>query len=460
MANIVFGTSGWRAILADEFTVANVRLCSQALAEYLVDRGDSGGLVVLGHDTRFMGAYFAKVVGEVLLANGFRVLQQQGALPTPALDHAVLTHKAVAGVCLTASHNPPSYQGFKVIDKWGGIALPDMTNDLTDRVSRLTDASVKWAAADIPQADFTAAYLDSLEKLVGKSARSLRILFNPMHGASAKLMPDLLQRLGHTVEVMRENQDPYFGHIQPDPTADTLADMRERMARGDYDLGLATDADGDRFGVLSAGGEYMNANDVLALLVTEIANDEGPKAIAMAEVTSQLVAMAAQAYGLDVVNTPVGFKFLGNELASGNVRCACEESSGFAWLPHVPDKDGLMACALVARLVARAGKDVLALRDDLYQKIGRRWYQRLDVALPQEDKRRLMNGLKTTPPQTFGGFTVQNVSLRDGVRLSLAGQHYISFRASGTEPLVRVYMDAADAESLGSLQQQVSALIG
>lgn len=460
MSEIVFGTSGWRGILADEFTVANVRLCTQALADYLTDRGDKGRLVVLGHDTRFMGPQFAKIAGQVLLANGFRVLLQKGALPTPALDHAVLSHQAAAGICFTASHNPPSYQGFKVIDQWGGIALPEMTNDLTDRVSRLTAASVKSVDKDIELVDFTAAYLDSLEGLIGKAEKPLNILFNAMHGTSAVLMPELLRRLGHKVEVMRANQDPYFGHIQPDPTADTLADMRGCMAKGGYDLGLATDADGDRFGVLSASGEYVNANDVLALLVTEVAADEGPQAIAMAEVTSQLVAMAAESVGLGVVHTPVGFKYLGSELASGNVRCACEESSGFAWLPHVPDKDGLMACALVARLVARAGKDVLTLRDELYARIGRRWYQRLDVALPQEDKLRLMNGLKTTPPQQFGGLAVQNVSLRDGVRLTLAGRNFVSFRASGTEPLVRVYMDATDAKALGGLQQQVSQLLG
>jgi len=457
---IKFGTSGWRGIIADDFTFENVRLCAQALADRLKSTGKKSGKVFIGYDTRFMGADFAHVAGYVLTANGFDVLVGTEPVPTPAVDVAVLAHKAVAGINFTASHNPPTYNGFKYIASWGGIARNDETDDLTKRVAALTPEKVYSVETRLDTYDFCTPYLAGLEKLVGKSDKGLKVLVNPMYGTSAKYLPELLERLGHTVEVMNAVHDPYFGGIQPDPAAENLTDMSARMKAGGFDIGLCTDADGDRFGVVDVDGTYLAPNDVLALMIDYWAErTEGPRAMAMSLVAGTIVERAGRAKGLDVVKTPVGFKYPGKMMSEGKVILACEESSGFAWGPHVPDKDGILACAMIAKQVADKGQSIGALKAELYARLGHRSSRRLDLRILEGQKQNLLAKLRNTPPKAFAGLDVARVDQSDGVRLDLANDSWVAFRASGTEPLVRVYMDAGDDVALNGLQKEVESYI-
>jgi phosphoglucomutase len=457
---IKFGTSGWRGIIADDFTFANVRLCAQALADRLNANGKAKGQVYVGFDTRFLGREFAQAAAGVLTANGFDVFMADAPVPTPAVDAAVLHNKAVAGICFTASHNPPTYNGFKYIASWGGIARNDETDDLTKRVAALSADRVHSVATPVDVYDFRTPYLDQLARLVGSARQGLRILVNPMHGTAAAYLPELLTRLGHTVEVMNADHDPYFGGIQPDPAEANLKDMSARMLAGGFDLGLCADADGDRFGVVDVDGAYLAPNDVLALLIDYWApRTAGPRAMAMSLVAGTIVERAGRAHGLTVHKTPVGFKYPGKMMAEGKVVLACEESSGFAWTPHLPDKDGILACAMVAALVADAGRTVGELKRALYDRLGHRSSRRLDLRIVDSQKSTLLEKLRNTPPKAFAGLDVAHVDQSDGVRLDLTGESWVAFRASGTEPLVRVYMDAENEQALNHLQREVEDYI-
>lgn len=456
---ISFGTAGWRGIIADDFTMAGVRCCARALADELTAQGKMGGLVLVGYDSRFMGRTFARHAAAVLQAAGYDVGLSPQPVTTPVLGHAVVREKALAGVCFTASHNPPEYQGFKIIDHWGGLMGTDMTNSIAARANKLQAFDIPLDDTPVAALDMLSPYIDSLANLLGAPERRLNILVDPMYGPSASVLPAVLRKLGHNVTTTRDTFDPLFGGIQPDPRPESLEPTSLKLANGHYDLGLATDADGDRFGILDATGELLSPNDVLALLIEEVARRGGaPKGVGMGLVAASLVRKAAKNCGFEVLETPVGFKHLGRLIADGKSCCGVEESSGFAWGAHLPDKDGALACGLFAALCARTGKSPAALRADLYDRLGQGAFTRLDLRLSESHKNRLMDSLKTTPPTAMGSLAVTGVNRMDGVKLELPGA-FMAFRASGTEPLVRVYIDAPDKGVLGALEAAARAFV-
>lgn len=464
---VVFGTSGWRGIIADDFTFDNVKRCTQALADHLLNRNITKGIerkVVIGHDCRFLGEEFARMAAAVMEAAGFEVVLAKGAVPTPCLDHAVLRLKAQAGICFTASHNPPVYQGFKVIDTWGGMALPDVTEDISQRLADLQNTpNVQEDNLPAP-VDITTLYLTDLVSLLGganSAKRKLRILVNPMHGASCKVLPKLLRTLGHHVEEMRNQPDPYFGGIQPDPRGDTLTDMKELLAADHYDIGLCTDADGDRFGVMSGEGEYYDPNQVLGVLLQAACQmaKKQPSAIAMAHVTSDFVARVAKHLGLMVHKTPVGFKHLGQKMAAGEADFACEESSGFAWADHVPDKDGLVACGLLAQFIASQNSSFYELYTALAKQVGPCHFKRLDLRLKPAQKERLLSQLSPDHIQQVFGREVASVDDQDGKRFIFRDGSFVGMRPSGTEPLLRIYIDAQSGEQCQTFVQKAQAWV-
>ena len=448
---ISFGTSGWRGIIADDFTQANVRLCTQALADQLHAQGQTSGTVLVGYDTRFMGRQFALSACGVLQANGFDVALANAPVPTPAVGWNVVNTKSLAGICFTASHNPPEYQGYKIITPWGGIMGSAETADLTKRAQTIKPENIKYQDPTPAVFDFQTPYIDHLFALLGPAAKPLRILVNPMHGTTAHYLPALLTRQGHHVTTINTTQDPLFGGLQPDPAPHNLADMVSQLKAGTYDLGLATDADGDRFGILDPDGTVLNPNDVLALLLNH--TPPGPqKAVGLALVTADIVRAAAAHQGLEVVETAVGFKHLGALMATHKTYLGLEESSGFAWSAHLPDKDGTLACALFAQLVSTTGKTPNTLKADLYQTLGPNTYERLDLKLPNPHKERLMAHLKTTTPTTIAGATLGELVTTDGLKFILSDGRWLALRPSGTEPLVRIYLNAPTAEGLAQLK--------
>lgn len=447
--SIKFGTAGWRGIIAQDFTFENVQKCAQALANHLL-KSKITGKIVIAHDSRFMGRKFAEAAASVMQANGFTPLIISGNTPTPVAGFAVKHLNAIGGINFTASHNPPEYQGFKYITSWGGLASSAETSSIEQE---LASVQVKTVEPTIEEIDVTDAFLSSLLKVLPQTQRKLSILVNPMFGTAAEYLPALLEKLGHNVTTMQMAQDPLFGGISPDPQEKNLTNMQDMLKEGNFDLGLATDADADRFGVLDAEGNFFHPNDVLALLVDALSHDLSPKAIGMAHVTGSIVERTAQINNIEVIKTAVGFKNLGALMQEGKTALGCEESSGFAWGSHLNDKDGIAATALMAQILSNQENDLKTLRQDLYTKVGEKFSTRLDLRLTESGKTKLIETLQTNAPKSFDNSNVEEEDRLDAQRFVLEDGRWIAFRPSGTEPLVRVYMDAPSAESLNDLQQ-------
>ncbi|MBI2370761.1 MAG: phosphoglucomutase/phosphomannomutase family protein [Deltaproteobacteria bacterium] len=471
MARIRFGTSGWRGVIAEDVTVANVRVVTRAIAEHVQQTVPEGRGVVVGHDTRFLGERFARVAAEVLAGAGVSVQVITEPVPTPTLAFAVLNQRARGGVNITASHNPPEWSGLKFSAAWGGPALPEETRAIEARANGLdpgacavleeADARRRGLWEDLdPKASYLEGVLAKARPDLIQQAR-LQVAADPFYGATRGYLDEALRRCGARVTVIRNWRDPYFGGSAPDPSEANLGELRALVAgQPELALGLATDGDGDRFGILDRDGSYIEANQVLALLLDYLVRSRGLQGgVARSVATTHLIDAVARRHGLKVYETPVGFKYLGEQIARGQVVMAGEESCGFSMQGHVPEKDGVLACLLVAEMVAAEGQSLRALLARLYDEVGVRVTRRVDVPLPARDRERLQQRLQA-PPQAFAGLPVQEVTELDGRKFLLEGGAWLLVRPSGTEPVVRLYVEGRSPAELDRLVQAGQEWIG
>ena len=476
---IKFGTSGWRGVVSDEFTFANVRKVAHAVAGNVKESPEVGynsdeyrqflhgtapsrvPTVVVGYDTRFLSEDFAHEIAAVFASDGIRTLFSKTDLPTPAAAWAVLANKAVGGVMITASHNPGQYNGLKWMPYWGGAASPAVTDDLERRIELLGDHSVKTMSDErslkeswSETLDFRKSYFDQLESLLDvKSIRKakLRVGVDVMHGSARLYLRSFLEeRLGVEVASINEDRDVLFGGRSPEPTPESLAAMAEIVKKRKLSLGLSCDGDGDRFGVLDAGGVWISANDVIALAYEHLAEHRGLKGKAARSVmTSHFVDAVAKAHGSETRETPVGFKYLGELLRSGAFLLAGEESGGLSIRGHVPEKDGVLACVLMLELAALGRKPLVAVRERLHKKVGAFHNARLNYTM---DRLRqiieLEERLKAKPPLELAGASVWRIDQTDGFKFILRDGSWLGLRGSGTEPVFRVYAEAHTAQRL------------
>ena len=476
---IRFGTSGWRGVVSDEFTFSNVRKVAHAVSASVKESPEVGynsdeyrqflagaapsrvPTVVVGYDTRFLSEEFAHEVAAVFASDGIRTLFSKTDLPTPAAAWAVLANKAVGGVMITASHNPGQYNGLKWMPYWGGAASPAVTDDLERRIELLGDHSVKTMSDErslkeswSETLDFRKSYFDQLESLLDvKSIRKakLRVGVDVMHGSARLYLRSFLEeRLGVEVASINEDRDVLFGGRSPEPTPESLAAMAEIVKKRKLSLGLSCDGDGDRFGVLDAGGVWISANDVIALAYEHLAEHRGLKGKAARSVmTSHFVDAVAKAHGSETRETPVGFKYLGELLRSGAFLLAGEESGGLSIRGHVPEKDGVLACVLMLELAALGRKPLVAVRERLHKKVGAFHNARLNYTM---DRLRqiieLEERLKAKPPLELAGASVWRIDQTDGFKFILRDGSWLGLRGSGPEPVFRVYAEAHTAQRL------------
>ncbi|MDE2489886.1 MAG: phosphoglucomutase/phosphomannomutase family protein [Elusimicrobia bacterium] len=482
---IKFGTSGWRGVVSDEFTFANVRKVAHAAALSVKESPDVGynsdeyraslggtqpsrvPTVVVGYDTRFLSEDFAREVAAVLANDGVRTLVSATDLPTPAAAWAVLHRKAVGGVMITASHNPGHYNGFKWMPYWGGAASPAITGDLERRIEMLGDHAVKTMSDEraakeswTETADFRESYFDQLASLLDVKAirkAKLRVGVDLMHGSGrGYLRPFLEERLGVSVEALHEDRDVLFGGRSPEPKPESLPELIELVKRKKLDLGLACDGDADRFGIVDAGGEFIPANDVIALAYEHLAAHRGQSGKAARSVmTSHFIDAVAKSHGSETRETPVGFKYLGELLRSGAFLLAGEESGGLSVRGHVPEKDGLLACVLMLELVAMEKKPLADARARLYKQLGEFRNERLNYRMERQRQiLELEDRLRAKPPLELAGGAVWRVDQTDGFKFILRDGSWLGLRSSGTEPVFRVY---AEAHSTKRLREMVDA---
>jgi phosphoglucomutase len=459
---IKFGTSGWRAIIADEFTFANVRLVTRAICSYLRASGvEDGASLVVSYDTRFLGEKFAAQCVEEIVDNGLKAIFCDQPTPTPTISHTIRERGAAGGINFTASHNPPEYNGMKFSTADGAPALPDATKQVEGLIGSLGTASEKASgdknAADIEVYDPRPAYFADLERKVRFdviAAAGKTYAFDPLWGTGRGYLDRALREHGLDVETIHDWRDVMFGGRSPEPDDHHLDELREAMKRGSCVLGLATDGDGDRFGVLDADGTFITPNRLIPLLFDYLAESRGwTGGVARSVATSHLVDRVAESRGLPVYETPVGFKFIGELINEDKIILGGEESAGLSIRGHYPEKDGILACLLAAEAVAARGVGLNEQLNELYGRVGRLEAGRIGVRLTPEILASLPEKLKRDPAD-IGGRRVDRTNRMDGVKFIFADGSWLLLRPSGTEPLVRIYAESESVTELEVLLEQ------
>jgi len=451
---LVFGTDGWRDVIGDRFTVANVRRAAYAYAEHLLEGG--ARTVLVGYDTRFGGEMFARAAAETLASAGLEVGLSAGYLPTPALSFAVAHYGAGGGVMLTASHNPPLYQGFKLKGPYGGTATDAIYRDVARRVPEEAPP-VSASAARVERFDVREAYYRAVERLLDMDVLANvtgTLVHDAMGGAACGWLSGFLRSRGLAVAVEETHggPDPLFYGVNPEPIAINLSEARARMAGREALFAVATDGDGDRLAVVLSGGAYFNAHQIFAVLLDELAAMGLPGRVVKTFTVSRIIERLAAVLDRPVLETPVGFKYIVAAMLEGDVMIGGEESGGIGVARHLPERDGIANALLLLQSVARSGHALDERFRDIERRTGwRHAYDRLDLELSGNAlKDRVMQELRD-PPAAFGGRRVLEVERRDGVKLDLDGDAWLLYRPSGTEPVLRIYCEAPDTEAVAGL---------
>jgi phosphomannomutase len=446
---IKFGTDGWRAIVADTFTFENVRYAAQATAEYFKSVEGCEPAVFVGFDVRFQSKAFATAAAEVIAANGFRVVMLDRPYPTPYVSFEVRRRKFVGGVMITASHNPPAFNGFKVKAHFGGSATPSITAKIEEALAEL-DETRQFAGDTRSQQIETISpenhYIDHLKSLVDwdRIAKSkLKIVVDSMHGCGGYLLEELLRGTSCTVQTIRGNPDPLFGGIHPEPMMPQLQPLGDAVKSSGSQVGLATDGDADRLGIVDENGRYVNTLQTLALLLLHIYRNKGWRgAVARTYSQSLLIPRIAEKLGLQLYECPIGFKNIGELMLRTEILIGGEESGGIGLSRHLPERDGIFINLLFLDLLAASGKSCTELIHAMWKEFGEFHYDRRDLHVPIDVGQAVVAKLKTDPPGSFAGRRVKDVGKLDGSKVFLETDSWILFRQSGTEPLLRVYCEA------------------
>jgi phosphoglucomutase len=460
---IKFGTSGWRAIIAEDFTFANVRLATAAIAEHVRSR-NLKATVIVGHDTRFFAEEFSRTAAEILREYGIRALLCDGPAPTPAIAYEILRRKADGAINFTASHNPAEYQGLKFTGPDGGPALPEVTQDIEARIAKLGErAPAKPNDQPFERINPRDSYLDQLGKLVNFKSLSdakMSVATDALHGCGAGYLDKGLSTHGIDVQALRTNRDVLFDGSGPDVSEENLRPLRDAVLAKGAAVGLATDGDADRFGILDSDGTWIQPNHILGLVYDYLVETRGWKMPAARSVaTSHLLDAVARHHGTTVMQTPVGFKYIGELIQRDQIALGGEESAGMAIRGHVPDKDGILACLLVAEMIAVRRASLAAQLRALFKKVGGEfWPQRANLHLPEDVKLRTVNRLLENF-STFLGRRVKNLDRTDGLKMEFADGAWILLRLSGTEPLMRVYTEAATLKESLKLSSETQAWV-
>src|SRR5467141_240948 len=459
-AAIKFGTSGWRAIIAEDFTFANVRLAAAAIADHVRSRS-AKPTVIVGHDTRFFGEEFSQAAAQILREHGIHVLLCEGATPTPAIAYEIRRRKTNGAINFTASHNPAEYQGLKFSGPDGGPALPEVTHDIEARAAKMGErAPAKANDGAFEKFDPRDSYLERLGQLVNFRAMrdaKLSVVTDALHGCGGGYLDRALVANGIAVQAMRTGRDVLFDGSGPDVSEENLSPLREAMLAKKAAVGLATDGDADRFGILDSDGAWMQPNHILALLYDYIVETRGWKMPAARSVaTSHLMDAVAQHYGTTVFQTPVGFKYIGELIQQDKIALGGEESAGLTIRGHVPEKDGILACLLVAEMVAIRGTSLAEQLRALFKRVGRQcWPLRTNLHLPEDIKVKTLARLKTEFTE-FLGRRVANIDRTDGAKFVFDDGTWMLLRLSGTEPLLRLYVEADSAASSARLAREAT----
>ena len=467
MPDIKFGTDGWRGVIADDFTFENLGAVAQATAEYIHEQGEASKGVVVGYDTRFQSAGFARRVAEVMAANDIPVHLTSSYVPTPVLSHAVLDLGAAAGLMITASHNPARWNGFKIKLATGAPATEAVTGAIERAVpSVLAEGRVRHVEIGdaekrgaIERFDPAPPYLNAIRSFVDIDAirnAGLGVLVDSMYGTGAGWTAAAIGEGSTRIRELHGERNPSFPGLRaPEPIASNLGEFLTLLAQEEFAVGLATDGDADRFGLGDEHGRFVTQLETFALLVYYLLEVRGERgAIVRSMNTTRMVDKLGERYDCPVVETPVGFKHLSARMTELDALIAGEESSGFGFRGHIPERDGILSGLMMLDCLTQTKLTPSQLLDEIHELVGPHEYDRVDITLRPDEREEIRARIADADPSEIAGLRVLSRDTLDGFRFTLDGGGWLLLRFSGTEPLLRIY---AEMPSVGQVQDALQA---
>ncbi len=462
---IKFGTDGWRGIIADDFTFPNVRKVTRAIASYLETAYTKDRPVLIAYDTRFLADEFAYAAAQVLADIGWTVKITDRDCPTPVIAYNARHLNSAGALMFTASHNPAPYCGIKYIPDYAGPATPEITDTIVANIEGASDALPATNRTDrISTFDPKPEYMQFIYTLIDvekiRSAK-LKVKYDALYSTSRGYLDDVLKHCGCDLESFHTYRDVLFGGGMPEPKGEQLVELVAAVQKDHADLGLATDGDSDRFGIVDEKGNVLTPNTVLLLLARHLIKNKGKKgAIVRTVATTHLLDNFAAKYGLEIYETAVGFKYIGEKMRETTVLIGGEESGGLSIIGHIPEKDGVLADMLVAEAIAYEGKPLSQLVAEAIAEAGGPLFnKRLDLHLDDAHKAAVIDSFTKNPPATVAGVKVKEVGRKDGIKLYLEDGSWVLLRPSGTEPLMRVYLETHSPEQQTKIAEEMESTI-
>jgi phosphomannomutase len=459
MSGIKFGTDGWRAVLDKEFTFSNVEKVAQAFSDYLKAEGSGASWaapkVALGYDWRRDSENFAKVFAEILVANGIQVWLTRDACTTPAVSFTLVDQKADAGIMITASHNPPEYNGIKIKSRYGSSADKRTTDAVEALIGKTKVSKVPFTASNPTIFDFNKKYLEFLKSYVQLDRirqAPYRVLVDSMHGVGDGHIERLLAGGKIRVTTLRGLRDVTFGGTNPEPIPQNLSQTIEQMKSGAFDLGVVTDGDADRVGAVRPGGEFISPGIILSLILIHFVEDLKRTGSVVTTISNTgLIYRVAKKLGLKVHETPVGFKYVCEIMRRENVLIGGEESGGIGFQNYLYERDGMLSALLLLEMMAMRRQSFDEILRGVEEEFGKLYYVRRDLTVPNELKSRLFRALAESQPRELGGQKIRETKTNDGTKFILEDGSWLLFRLSGTEPILRIYSEATSEALAASL---------
>jgi len=466
MEGIKFGTDGWRAIIARDFTFSNVDRVAQAIADYYKNQGTARKGLVVGYDNRFLSYEFAEEVSEVLAGNDIPVTLSSRSVPTQCISFATKDEGFAGGIMLTASHNPAKFNGIKIKCSFGGSAPPEITDEieaLLDR-NRVRKISIEEGQKKglIKKEDLIEDYLEKVVSFLDReiiSRARLKIVYDPMFGVGNGLMRKLLAASKCDLVEIHSEHNPNFGGINPEPIEDNLKDLKRKVKQEKADLGIATDGDADRVGIVDETGRYLSPHQVFSLIALYLIEEKGMRGgIAKTVSLGYQVERIAREFGLSLDETPVGFKYICEKMLKGNVFLGGEESGGYGYREHLPERDGLLFSLLFVEMITKKKMSLARILEKMEDRFGRSFFKRMDFErtelINKENKEKMVEELSSCYPVFLGGIPVKEVKTIDGVKFVMEDESWLLLRPSGTEPKIRIYAEAPDEQKLSRIIEQ------
>lgn len=452
---IKFGTDGWRAILDKDFTENNVRRVTFAIGKYVLDNFGYNKPILVGYDPRKMADRYSLLCAELLKDKGFKVFYSERVVPTPVLAYNALIKNACA-IMFTASHNPPEYLGMKFIPDYAGPATSEITDEIVSNLD--IDYTKNDKSGILHKINFAPKYYEQLEKLIDFSSiqkLNTNIIFDGLYSASIGYFDELLKNNGINFETLHMFQDVNFGGGMPDPKPRFLKELISKVKETKNAIGFANDGDADRFGVINENGEYVSPNEIIAILLKHLLQKGYKGAVVKTVGSSLLIDCIAKKLGVEVIETAVGFKHVGEAMRKNKVIIGGEESGGLSILGHIPEKDGLLANSLVLEALAQSKKTLVELQDEIYKIAGAKFYtDRIDLKLDnQAEIKPILKKVKNF--KNVGKYAITSFDTKDGIKLMLGDRTKILVRPSGTEPLLRIYFETDSIQKLEELKSSI-----